>query len=283
MAFESPETVTAAVGRLFAAGYPGFELVDRDLVLSRHRRVPYLGVDGSGRLVLVLCLEPDAGDAASLALDALAFARARAAALVRHLNSPRLRSPLTAVVWLVAREFGTDERVRLQRLEPGAVRLFECVCIESQRSVSDYLLEASVAADAAPGAVPGPSLAPAPSGPLAALAPNLRELAEGVVRRVEHLDDDLEATRTADGIVWRFQDELVCSLSLSGGELSGAVSGGGFDGPIAGPEGVEGFLGAAVQRYLAVLGHGDLIAVPRPAAAVPLLTPEELAAFDPTR
>ncbi len=283
MAFESPETVTATVGRLFAAGYPGFELVDRDLVLSRHRRVPYLGVDDAGCLVLVLCLEADAADATSLALDALAFARARDTALLRHLNSPRLRTPLKAVAWLVAREFSTDERVRLQRLEPGAVRLFSCVCIESQRNVSDYLLEVSVAADAAPAAVPGPSHAPAPSGPLAALAPNLRELAEGVVRRVEHLDDDLEATRTSDSIVWRFQDELVCSLSLVGGELSGAVSGGGFDGSILGSEGVEHFLGAAVQRYLAVLGHGDLIAVPRPAATAPLLTPEELAAFDPTR
>lgn len=245
--------------------------------------MPYLGVDGAGRLVLVLCLEPDAGDAASLALDALAFARARATALVRHLNAPRLRSPLTAVVWLVAREFSTDERVRLQRLEPGAVRLFECVCIESQRSVSDYLLEASVANEAAAAAAVNPTTVPAASGPLAALAPNLRDLAEGVIRRVEHLDDDLEATRTADSIVWRFQDEFVCSLSLVGGELSGAVPGGGFDGPITGPEGVESFLGAAVQRYLAVLGHGDLIAVPRSAAAAPLLTPEELAAFDPTR
>jgi len=282
MAFETPETVTAAVGRLFAAGHPGFDLLDRDLVLARHRRVPFVGVDGTGRLVLVLCLEPETGDAASLALDALAFARARATALVKHLNAPRLRAPLTAVVWVVAREFGADERVRLQRLEPGAVRMFECVCIESQRSVGEYLLEVSAPSEAAPGA-PAAAAAPAASGPLAALAPGVRELVEGVIRRVEHLDDDLEATRTPDHIAWRFQDELVCSISLLGGELAGAVPGGSFDGAIAGPADVERFLGAAVQRYLAVLGHGDLIAVPRPGPAAPLLTPEELAAFDPTR
>ena len=283
MAFETPETVTAAVGRLFAAGHPGFELVDRDLVLSRHRRVPYVGVDAAGRLVLVLCLEPDTGDAAGLALNALTFARTRAAALLRHLNAPRLRAPLAAVVWVVAREFGADERVRLQRLEPGAVRMFECVCIESQRSLGEYLLEVPAPGEGASAATPATPAAPAPSGPLAALSPSLRELAEGVIRRVEHLDDDLEATRTPDHIAWRFQDELVCSISLVGGELAGAVPGGGFDGQIAGPEHVERFLGAAVQRYLAVLGHGDLIAVPRPPAAAPLLTAEELAAFDPTR
>lgn len=282
MAFETPETVTAAVGRLFAAGHPGFELLDRDLVLSRHRRVPFVGVDGTGRLVLVLCLEPETGDGASLALDALAFARARAPALVKHLNAPRLRSPLAVVVWVVAREFSADERVRLQRLEPGAVRMFECVCIESQRSVGEYLLEASAGSEPASGATVAPA-APAPSGPLAGLPQGLRELAEGVIRRVEHLDDDLEATRTPDHIAWRFQDELVCSISLMGGELAGAVPGGSFDGAISGTADVERFLGAAVQRYLAVLGHGDLIAVPRAGTAMPLLTPEELAAFDPTR
>lgn len=283
MAFETPETVTAAVGRLFAAGHPGFELVDRDLVLSRHRRVPFVGVDAAGRLVLVVCLELDSGDGASLALDALAFARARAAALQRHLAAPRLRSPLSAVVWVVAREFSAEERVRLQRLEPGAVRMFECVSIESQRSAGDYLQEVGTPSEAAPAGASAASAAPTASGPLAALPSGVRELAEGLVRRVEHLDDDLEATRTPDHIAWRFQDELVCSISLVGGELAGAVPGGGFEGAISGPEHVERFLGAAVQRYLAVLGHGDLIAVPRPPAAAPLLTAEELAAFDPTR
>ncbi|MBM3991314.1 MAG: hypothetical protein FJ298_09965 [Planctomycetes bacterium] len=282
MAFETPETVSAAVGRLFAAGHPGFELLDRDLVLARHRRVPYVGIDELGRLVLVLCLEAGGGDAASLALDALSFARARATALVKHLNAPRLRTPLTAVVWVVAREFGADERERLGRLESGAVRTFECVCIESQRSVGEYLLELSGASEAAPSATAAPA-APSSSVPLAGLPQPLRELAESVIRRVEHLDDDLDATRTPDHIAWRFQDELVCSISLIGGELAGAVPGGGFDGAIAGSGDVERFLGAAVQRYLAVLGHGDLIAVPRPGAPAPLLTPEELAAFDPTR
>ncbi|MBM3988793.1 MAG: hypothetical protein FJ294_12650 [Planctomycetes bacterium] len=282
MAFETPETVSAVVGRLFAAGHPGFELLDRDLVLARHRRVPYVGVDELGRLVLVLCLEPEAGDAAALALDALAFARARSTALVKHLNAPRLRTPLAAVVWVVARGFGADERVRLARLEPGAVRMFECVCIESQRSVGEYLLEVSAASETAPSATVAPA-ATSPSAPLAGLPQPLRELAESVIRRVEHLDDDLDATRTPDHIAWRFQDELVCSVSLMGGELAGAVPGGDFDGAIAGPSDVERFLGAAVQRYLAVLGHGDLIAVPRPSTPAPLLTPEELAAFDPKR
>ncbi len=288
MAPEQPESVTVAVGRLLTAGYPGIELLDQDLVFGRKRKIPFVGVDGAGRLVLVLCMQPDVEDAASLVLDVLAFARARAGALARHLSSPRLRTPLVPVVWVIGRELSTAERMRLERLEPGAVSAFELVRIESQRHVGEYLIEAPLFA---PPSSPPSTLATQASaaGPsslstaLDMLPQALRELAEGVIRRVEHLDDDLDAVRSADGMAWRFQDEVVCSLSFAGGVLAGIVPGGDFDGTLRGPGDVESYLGAAVQRYLALLGHGNLIAVPRPGGVEPLLTAEELAAFDPTK
>ena len=287
MAPEHSESVTAATGRLLAAGHPGIELLDQDLVFGRKRKIPFVGVDGAGRLVLVLCVQPDVEDTAALVIDALAFARSRSAALARHLSSTRLRTPLVAVAWVIGRELSSAERLRLERLEPGAVSAFELVRIESQRHVGDYLIEAPLASwtPGPPFGAPSPGPAAPSSLPTAldVLPQALRELAEGVIRRVEHLDDDLDAVRSTDGIAWRFQDEVVCSLSFAGGALAGAVPGGQFDGALRNPGDVESYLGAAVQRYLSLLGHGNLIAVPRPGGGEPLLTAEELAAFDPTK
>lgn len=272
---DQAETVTAAVGRILGAGFPGVEIVDRDLVFGRQSRVPYVLVDGDGRLVLALALDTTGDEAALTVLDALSFARAQASALARHLGSTRLRAELNPAVWIVARELDAALRARLAALDPRGLRAFELVRIESRRGVGEYLTELPLFGDLA--------LRPAvsPLGFLDTLTPDLRELGESIVRRVERLDDDLETSRSQDALAWRFHAETVCSLSAGQGGMAGNVPDSKFDSGIASREDAERFLDAAVQRYLGLLGQGELFDATRSPLREPLLTPEELAAFDP--
>jgi hypothetical protein len=271
------ETVVAAVARLFASEASGVEVVDRDLVLGRDRRVPLIVADGEGRLVLVLALEKAGDEALILALDALAFARTYRAALARHCESRGVRADLEPSVWIVARDIEEPVRARLEALVSPRVRLFELVRIESRRGAAEYLSEVALAA--APSGAAGPVV---PPSFLDGLALDVRPLGETILQRAARLDEDLETAQTGQALAWRVRGDVLGGMEAENGTLRGSITGGEGRTPIDSPADAERFLDGLVQRYLQ-LTRGSPLAGAEPGLGEPLLTPEELAAFDPTR
>ena len=289
---ESTEAVSAAVGRVVGAGYAGCEVVDRDLVLGTGERFPFVLVGDGGRLVLVLVRGDDGPDVPGAALAGLATSQRFLPAIAEHLSTTRVDPTLPPVLWVVVREASRATRDSLERLAPGQVRLFELVRIESRRGTGEYLTEVQLGSrppaalpagsQLNPGARSGPSgLAPEPSIGLGALPTHLRALAHSIARRIEHLDEAVRATRAPESTVWHFDDDVVASLAACGGKLHGSVPDVGFDAPVEHAADVEAFLGAAAERYLHLLGEVELVAAPKLSSREPLLTPEELAHFDP--
>lgn len=277
---ERNESVLTTVARVLGEVFPDVEIVDRDLSVGRERSLQLAAVDGGGRLLIVLIVDEPSDEVALLALDALAFARRNVVVLAGHFRCARLRPELAPLLVVVARRFDETFAGRLGALDPRCVRAFELRRVVSARGSADYLAEIDPA-----GAAPHRERAAEPAGFLEALDAAHRELGELLLRRIARLDHELEAVRRGGGIDWRLHDDLVCSVSARDGAIAGQVPG---HPPLSGigTRGeAEHFLAGAVQRYLA-LARGKPAASARVQGEFgrePLLTPEELAAFEPTK
>lgn len=273
----SNQTVSTAVGRLFSAGVAGADVVDRDLHIGRDRVVSVVLVDIDGRLTFVLSAETCAQDALLFTLDALAFGKTHLPALARHSAHPRLRAELAPAVWLVARAIDGEARARLAGLDARRVRVFELLSLSSQRGASEYLSE--VALERGGDAEHAASL---DFGFLDRLTAQARPFGESIVERVRHLDEHVEASGSATELEWRVGSELIAGVVAESGSLHGHVPGIEEHVAIEDSEALERFLEAVVQRYLGVarVSFSDPAHVDH---SEPLLTAEELAAFDPAR
>lgn len=275
------ETVLQTVARILGEVFPDSEIVDRDLAIGRGRSIQLAAVDAGGRLLLVLLAEESGDEIALAALDALAYARRNAQVLTSHFHSARLRPELPPLLVVVAASFDDVLLARLGALDPRLVRAFELRHVASSRGAGDYLAEIDPAGPAQPR-----ERASEPAGFLDALDPERRELGERLLRRIARLDEELQPTRRGQGLAWRLHDELVCSLTAREGAIEGQVPGTASVAPIETRDDVEGFLETIVQRYLSVI-RGRPPGAPRGASSAfgrePLLTPEELAAFEPTK
>ena len=277
---QESESVIETIARIWPELFPGAEILDRDLSIAPDRIVPFVVLDPGGRLILALVLET-AGDEAALAvLDALAFVRTRSAVLAQHLGDARIRIDRPGIVWVVARRLERALVDRLRAMDARRLRAFELAELSSRRGKRVYVAELPLDAG---GGDAFASRFEAP--PLDALSRESRALCDLVVRRLARVDPELRESHHARGFEWRMQDQLVCSLDLHSGALEGRVPDGGAGVEITSADEVEVFLERAVRRYLALFGalasSGPTVA--GSGFAEQILTPEELAAFDPAK
>jgi len=263
---------------------PGLELVDRDLEVGAERRADLVGVDGDGRAVAVLLVDGGDEQAPLVALDAFAWLARHRALLAAHLESARLDPGLEPLVVLVAERFEDRQLERLAGLSRAAVRCLELRTVTSQRGERTYLV---------PAPFPfGEGDALDPEGThalLRALSPEAAALAEGLLRRLDRVDDELERAADGHGVVWSLADQRLCGLRAARGMLHGSV-GRRAGAPIHSSADAEDFVERVMRyfaRWLGVPAEGGAVAdeddaEPAPDAfdpAAPMLTAEEIAAF----
>jgi hypothetical protein len=266
------------IGALQAA-MPDLELVDRDLDLGGQRRAQLVGVDASGRLVLVLSIEGDDESTVLSALDGLAFARQNESALASHLRTTRLRPRRVPLVVLVAQSFSQKLLARLAGLDQEALRVLELRTVSSSRGEGSYLVAIHPA-----GGVPAPGKPFDARAFVASMPAQSRAVGELLMRRIARVDDELLATAGDGCSSWRLGQDLLCSVVIAGEALEGEV-------PerasrrIHSEADVESFVDEILARYVELLGEhepedaqGGAPAL-QPVAASAAMTAEELEAF----
>jgi hypothetical protein len=249
----------------------GFQLLDQELALVGDSHLPsavadLVGLDRTGRLVLVLQLtDPSADVALAQALDLAALADARQSLLERHFARTLSSSPCLVV--LVGAELPEELVRRVRVVGPARLRLLEARVLRSASGITtSYFPAPQVPASGRLGDVEGfLGALPGPSGERAAvLVERLRRLGSAV-------DSRLGLTRTGDGLEWRIGATTLCTLGWRGDELVGRVGGGdGADATDSGPfralsdgGAMEAFLDAALGRFLALAAGAN--ASPKPA------------------
>jgi hypothetical protein len=274
------ERFRAHVVRGLGELYAGFEVVDRDLDLGEGRSVDWVGVDSTGRLILVLMVDSDGSEPVLAALDALAFVQKNRGVLAGHLQNQRLRPEVSPVVALVAESFSDRMLGRLSGLDSDAVRLFELRTVASARGEHVYLAPIE--------AVPARAAVIAPRGSdvfLRGLDEARRALAELALKRVGRIDDLVTHSASEKTITWRWKGELLCSLSSVDDHLDARLEPDGRTVRFTSTADIEAFVDLALQRYVELLGaaSGPRIAANsgQGLAVEPreLLTPAELEAF----
>lgn len=274
----APALLADACERDLGRRFPGFALLDRELALTADegepdaRRADWVGVDATGRAMLVLFVDGHAEETILLALDALAFARARGSELAAHLTArahasgraiDAARVPLTV---LVAESF--DPRVvrALSPLPESSVALFEAGVVRTQAGTQTTLRIAGAPA----------TFEPDPAERIASWPIEMRARAELLTRRLGRLGSDVRCVATADALCWMIEEEPLVWVRNAEGMLVGGLSAH-ADARALDPESArERFLDDVVRAY--VQRDADSQA----AGGMPegdLLTPEEIAAF----
>jgi hypothetical protein len=219
----------------------GFEVIDRDLSIpafpetsarsadpapasarsadseATSARADVVGVDRSGRLVLVLFVDGGEDSTAIAALEVLAFARANLEFAAQHWSAHGVSAGRSPIVVLIADHFDARLKHVLAIVDREALRLFEVRALRSASSVSSYLSPC----EAPPGAS---GLARAsPEDLLSTWPGESRALAADLSRRLARIDDALEPGAVSDALVWRNRGRAVCTLAWIGGVLQGEV------------------------------------------------------------
>ena len=265
--------------------FPGLEILDRNLKLGDGATADIIGVDGDGRLVLVLFTDGDGPEPVLGALDALAYARDTRELLAQHFAGHNVAPDREPTVVLVADAFSPLLVNRLYPMLGDALHLFEVRELETAGRATSYLVPVG----------PEPELGPTPKAVnkdtfLAGLPEDLRETATAVVRRMDRVDTNLACTATDNAIEWRYDGQLLCTLARVDGGLEGASSNTGSAMGIDGPSEVDALVDQVLARYVDVLeeasgaaqdedeeGLAEVEIVPQRSGAT--LTQEEIDAF----
>jgi hypothetical protein len=240
----------AALESALVDALPGFELLDRDLELTASERADIVGVDGHGRLTLVLDAGGEGEEPVLRALDALAFARRNGEALARHLESTRVRAELTPRVLLVAEGFSRKLIERMVPLAGHGVDLFELRELRTRERATTWLAAAQPIESAA-GAAPITE-----DAFIAALDPRLREIASALLAKVRRLDPEVEIVATRRSVAWRHAGQPLGRLEHTDGRLYSAAAPRHDTRVLESAGDGERFLEALLGRFVELLGHG---------------------------
>ncbi|HVS19001.1 MAG TPA: hypothetical protein VMT18_10410 [Planctomycetota bacterium] len=266
---------------------PELEWIDRDLELEDGRRVDVVGVDGGGRATALVLVGDDEEAALLVALDAHAWFARHRSLLDGHFGHPRLDPSRTPRVLLIAEVYSDRMLARLAGLDPAVVQAFELRHVTSQRNARAYLVPAR----------PAP-LADAPDDPTGArallrgLGPEPADLAERMLRRLERADDELDLAADGAGVRCTLDGEALCGLQARRGTLLGWV-GEGDPEPLQNAEDGEVWIERVLRELRRLLPAGaqptggegspgsgaEAVSVDPFDPAAPLLTPEEISAF----
>jgi len=245
------EIVEADLPRLL----PGLEVVDRGLVLARGRvrasegrRADSVLLDASGRALVVLIVDGWDDDTVLAAIDALAYVRANGDALAGN--------PSTAArIALVANTF--------------SARVLESLALLPEKELLLLVRQA-------------PATLASREDFLAALPAALRASAEILLARLARVDAGVECAFTDDAVDVACAGRALCVLDLADGVLHGEIPALGRRLPLRGMDDVDAFLDEVLREHIRGLPpswRGDASAPRARSSEAPLLTPEEIAAF----
>lgn len=227
------------------AAIPGFELADEGLELDAGPLVDLLGVDGEGRLVLVLRAAGQGPSSVAAVLDVVAFAQRRVAVLTRHLANDRLRADLPFRLVVLAENYAPDVRRRLSALGPCGVELMEFGALRTASGEHSYVLPlGGEPAAAAPTVRVG--LEPA----LAELGDEQRQKMRAIARRLERLDDGLEVQAARRSVSWVLGSEVLARVDFPLDAPPRGLIPGRSARTLGAPHDVELFLDEVVASYV---------------------------------
>lgn len=240
----------AALESALVDALPGFELLGRDLELSNSERADIVGIDGHGRLTLVLDAGGEGEEPVLRALDALAFARRNVEALARHFEATRVRNELAPRVLLVAEGFSRKLIERMVPLAGHGVDLFELRELRTRERATTWLAAAQ----------PIESAAGAPAitedAFVAGLDPRLRETARALLGKVRRLDPEVEVVATRRSVAWRHDGQPLGRIENTDGRLYSAAAPRHELRVLESSGDGERFLEALLGRFVELLGHG---------------------------
>lgn len=261
------------------AHFAGLELIDRDLDLGAGHMARLVGLEPDGRLLLVIETDGHGDPAALAALDALSFHARHRPVLAQHFEHPGIDPDLDAHVVLLATHFSEGLLARLSSVTGDRLRCYELRSVRSSRGERSYLAPVEFGA-------PPPERRD-PDGRRAllhALASEAAPLAQGLLRRIDRMDEALEAQPTGDGLAWVFDGDELCALRSEGGELQARVGSAGQFVRVASEAESEVLLEEVMEHFRDLLGLVPAGSPPPGIAArldldAPILTEEEIAAF----
>jgi hypothetical protein len=232
----------------------GFELLDRDLELppapgEPMRAADLVGVDGEGRGVFVLLLEPNEVEhALELALDFAYRAESERALVQRHLDRPLAAAPCAIV--LVGE--GLPETLRRRAAVVGSTRLclLEVNELRSARGVTTWFSPTGARRIA-------PSLRTLAEH-MAALPPAVAEVVTPLRERLVRLDPDLRHNPIRDGLEWQWKGHLLCRVTAREGTVEAIVDSRGEPqvGRLAPGPSLDTFVEAVLARFVELQSSG---------------------------
>jgi hypothetical protein len=264
--------------RVLVDALPGFEPLAHDLELSSSERADCVGVDGNGRLTLVLDAGGEGEEPVLRALDALSFARRNGEAIARHLDCPRLRSELSARVVLVAEGFSRKLIERMVPLAGNGVDLYELRELRTRERVSAWLAPAQSLEGS------GGATGATEESFLGGLDARARELAQTLLAKMRRLDPDVEVLPSRRSVAWRHAGAMLGRIESYEGRLYAAVAPRHDSRALESASDLERFLEQLLGRFVELLGPAispQRAASPETAAAEPALTTRNPAAPAP--
>ena len=285
-----PETagVLEALESGLAASIDGLTILDRELAFDGSGRVDFAGIDGEGRLVLVLLLDDNPDTACAEAMDLAVIAGRHGDLIARHLDVSDRSSGQSARLALVAESIAPRLRARLAMLRTS-FELFELQSLHSMRGHQTYLVPVptgQVDAPTAPGREQHQEIAPEEF--LASLSAPARDAAEVLVARMQRMDSEFDVKFNPAGGKWSFQGRDFLGIDLRNDRIIGRILPGGPPLVLEDTMAVESLVEEAFTAYVRLLGLFDATEEVIEAAAPlgemgelsePLLSPEEIAAF----
>ena len=103
-----------------------------------------------------------------------------------------------------------------------------------------------------------------------------------VIARMDRIDPELERTRRENEMRWKWREETLCSIAVGPDrELTGRIGTDGVQHTLGTGRALEVFLDWVLAQHLTLIEEGEGLRnvelIPHPSE--PLLTPEEIAAF----
>lgn len=279
-----PETsgVLEALEAGLAASIDGLTILDRELAFEGTGRVDFAGIDGDGRLVLVLLLDDNLDTASAEALDLAVIAARHGDLIARHMDVLDRTAGLPVRLALVMESVNPRLRARLSMLRSG-FELFELQSLNSMRGQRTYLVPVhSGQVDEPTSKNQQQTLEIAPEEFLDSLGAPARDAAEVLLARMQRMDSEFDVHFTQDGGKWSFNGRDFLRIDLRSDRIIGRVLPSGPPLILEDTISVESLVEEAFTAYVRLLGLFDdteeVIEVSQPMSE-PLLSPEEIAAF----
>jgi hypothetical protein len=240
--------------RLLDCGWvlEGNESSDLDLEdspLSSDLVVDWVAVDASGRMNLLLCLDPEsglgAGEWVDLALEVLHRAQVQQPFILSHLGNSGIRADLVPRLILATDHFADATLRKLSVLGSERMRLIEIHEVRTDSGVSHHLVSRWPEHTEA--------VTTGPVDFLERLPEALRPTADRILQCLDHVDERVGFGGVGiEYIEWRLRNQTLCALEHRGGVLHASVAGSTIAG-LSDEAGAEHFVELVLQRYFGIL------------------------------